>query len=107
SIVGFLSLPAVREPFEHLADIVRSGRTSLPGEGTVEPENPVWVEFAESMAPMMRGGAGPFLQLALAGFSGPVKVLDIASGHGLFGIAAAQQNPEATVTALDWASVLE
>ena len=40
SIVGFLSLPELRQPFEHLADIVRDGRTVLPGEGTVEPENP-------------------------------------------------------------------
>jgi hypothetical protein len=59
SIVRFLSLPALREPYEHLADIVRKGRTVLPGEGSVEPENPIWVEFAQSMAPMMAPMAGP------------------------------------------------
>ncbi len=36
-----------------------------------------------------------------------VKVLDIAAGHGLFGIAFAQQNPRVKVTAVDWANVLE
>src|SRR5262249_24254872 len=50
---GFLGLPVMREPFAHLAEIVRNGRTSLPGQGSVEPDNPVWVEFAHSMAPMM------------------------------------------------------
>jgi O-methyltransferase domain/Dimerisation domain len=106
SIVGFLSLPALREPYEHLADIVRTGRTVLPGEGTVEPENPVWVEFAQSMAPMMAPMAGPLGAIVLDGRSGPMRVLDIACGHGLFGIEVAKQNPQARVTGLDWAPVL-
>jgi len=106
SIVGFLSLPAVREPFEHLADIVRSGRTTLPGEGTVEPENPVWVQFAQSMAPMMAPLAGPLGAIVLEGRNGPMRVLDIAAGHGLFGIEIAKQNKQAHVTGLDWAPVL-
>jgi len=33
-------------------------------------------------------------------------VLDIAAGHGLYGIAVARKNPRAHVVALDWASVL-
>ncbi len=106
SIVGFLSLPALREPYEHLADIVRTGRTMLPGEGTVEPENPVWVEFAQSMAPMMAPMAGPLGAIVLEGRSGPMRVLDIACGHGLFGIEVAKQNPQAQVIGLDWAPVL-
>ncbi len=106
SIVRFLSLPDVRQPYEHLADIVRSGRTVLPGQGTVEPENPVWVEFAQSMAPMMAPLAGPLGVIALEGRTGPMRVLDIAAGHGLFGIEIAKQNPQAHVTGLDWAPVL-
>src|SRR6185312_11424092 len=39
--------------------------------------------------------------------SGPVRVLDIAAGHGLFGIEVAKQNPQARIIALDWAAVLE
>ena len=106
SIVGFLSLPMLREPFEHLADIVRNGRTVLPGEGSVEPENPIWVEFAQSMAPMMAPMAGPLGTIVLDGRAGPMRVLDIACGHGLFGIEIAKQNPQAHVTGLDWAPVL-
>jgi ubiquinone/menaquinone biosynthesis C-methylase UbiE len=35
------------------------------------------------------------------------KVLDIAAGHGVFGIAVAQHNPEAQIYAVDWPKVLE
>jgi 2-polyprenyl-3-methyl-5-hydroxy-6-metoxy-1,4-benzoquinol methylase len=35
-----------------------------------------------------------------------MRVLDIAAGHGLFGIEIAKQNPQAHVTGLDWAPVL-
>jgi 2-polyprenyl-3-methyl-5-hydroxy-6-metoxy-1,4-benzoquinol methylase len=107
SVSRFLSNPMMREPYEHLADIVRTGTTVLPGKGSVEPENPAWVEFAQSMAPMMAGLAGPLASFALEGRSGPMQVLDIAAGHGLFGIAVAKQNPQAHVTGLDWAPVLK
>jgi 2-polyprenyl-3-methyl-5-hydroxy-6-metoxy-1,4-benzoquinol methylase len=106
SIVRFLSLKELREPYEHLAEIVRKGRTVMAGEGTVEPENPVWVEFAQSMAPMMAPMAGPLGAIVLEGRTCPMRVLDIAAGHGLFGIEIAKQNPQARVTGLDWAPVL-
>jgi SAM-dependent methyltransferase len=106
SIVKFLTLPDVRHSYEHLAEVVRNGRTALPGQGTVEPENPVWVEFAQSMAPMMAPMAGPLGNVVLQGRTGPMRVLDIACGHGLFGIEIAKQNPQAHVTGLDWAPVL-
>jgi hypothetical protein len=107
SISKFLSAPQMREPYEHLADVVRSGHTTLPGEGSVEPDNPVWVEFAHSMAPMMAPMTAPLGGIVLEGLAGPVKVLDIAAGHGLFGIEVAKQHPQAHVTAVDWALVLD
>ena len=106
SVAHFLSRPEVTEPLAHLADVVRAGRTSLEGAGTVEPENPVWVEFAEKMAPMMGPMAGPLGAVVLEDHVGPMKVLDIAAGHGLFGIEIAKQNKQAHVTGLDWAPVL-
>lgn len=107
STAQFLGNPAMEEPFENLAEIVRTGRSSMPGDGTVEPENPIWVEFAHSMAPMMAAMTAPLGAVALEGISGPVRVLDIAAGHGLFGIEIARQNPQAQITGLDWAPVLE
>jgi hypothetical protein len=107
STARFLAHPAVFGPFHHLADVVRSGRTSLPGQGSVEPGNPVWVEFAHSMAPMMAPMSGPLGGIVLEGLAGPIRVLDIAAGHGLFGIEVAKQNPEARIVAVDWPAVLE
>jgi len=106
SIAQFLGNPAMREPYDRLAEIVRTGRTVLPGDGSVEPENPIWVQFAETMAPMMAPMVGPLGAVVLKGYAGPMRVLDIAAGHGLFGIEVAKQNPQAHVTGLDWAPVL-
>lgn len=100
----FIVSAEVMAPFGDLAQIVRTGRTTLPDQGTVSKENPVWIDFAEAMAPMQFMPAKEMAAI-LAG-EGEMKVLDIAAGHGLFGISIAQQNPKAHVTALDWANVL-
>ncbi len=101
----FILDPKLMAPFQDLAQIVRTGRTTLPDEGTVSYDNPIWVEFAEAMAPMQFGAA---LEIAsIIDGTGEMSVLDIAAGHGLFGIAIAQRNQQARVTALDWAHVLE
>jgi len=106
SVAHFLSRPEAVEPCARLADVVRKGRTSLEGAGTVEPENPIWVDFAEKMAPMMGPMAAPLGAVVLEGHNGAMRVLDIAAGHGLFGIEIAKQNRQAHVTGLDWAPVL-
>lgn len=107
SVARFMNNSSLLESHGRLAEIVRSGTTTLPGDGTVEPENPIWVDFAHSMAPMMAPMAAPLGMIALEGLSGPVRVLDIAAGHGLFGIEVAKQNPAAQIVALDWGKVLE
>jgi len=107
STIRFLNDPLMMAPYDHLAEIIRQGHTSLPGQGSVEPENPVWVEFAHSMAPMMAPLTEPLGRAVLDGHRGPMRVLDIAAGHGLFGIEIAKQNPDAEIVAIDWAAVLE
>src|SRR5512140_571734 len=59
------------------------------------------------MAPMMAPATGPLGTIATKGMSGPLKVLDIAAGHGLFGIEIAKQNPQARIVAVDWPQVLQ
>jgi len=107
SVAHFLTQSAIMQADGQLVEIVRTGRTHLPGQGTVEPDNPIWVVFAENMAPMMGPVAGPLAAAVLEGRTGPMRVLDIAAGHGLFGIEIAKQNPQAKVTGLDWAPVLQ
>ncbi len=107
STIRFLNDPRLMEPYDHLTEIVRDGLAASGGRATVEPENPIWVEFARSMAPMMAPAAGPLGKLVLNGDRGSMRVLDIAAGHGLFGIEVAKLNPRAEIVALDWAAVLE
>ncbi|HTB15773.1 MAG TPA: class I SAM-dependent methyltransferase [Bryobacteraceae bacterium] len=104
SATRFILDPKLMAPFASLTEIVKNGRTTLPEEGTVSYDNPIWVEFAEAMGPMQFMASQEIAGM-VAG-AGAQNVLDIAAGHGLFGIAIAQRNPEAKVTALDWANVL-
>lgn len=100
----FLLLPELKQNMDRVTEAVKLGRVPPSSENTVEGENPIWVEFARSMGPMIMPAAHGIADL-VAG-SGPLKVLDIAAGHGLFGITIAQRNPQAEITAADWPSVL-
>jgi SAM-dependent methyltransferase len=104
---SFLSSPVLVDAYRDMAAIVRKGGEVFSPHGTMEPEHPVWVEFARSMAPMMAMPAEAIAKLVGAPKGDTWKVLDIAAGHGLFGIAIARQNPNATIVAVDWAHVLE
>ncbi len=103
----FLVGPTLTASFQDLAETVRRGTTILDGLGSVSPENPVWVDFARGMAPMMMLPARMMADLLRFEANGGAKVLDIAAGHGVVGIALAQRNPQVEVTALDWPAVVE
>src|SRR5436190_9775593 len=103
----FLCAPELTDGVKDLAGAVRRGGTMLKDEGTVSYDNPVWVTFARAMAPMMAMPAQLIAKLVDPQGDRKLKVLDIAAGHGLFGLAFATNNPQAEITALDWAGVLE
>jgi len=103
----FLSSPMLTDGFKDVAAIVRKGGEVMSSHGTMEPNHPIWVEFAQAMAPMMAMPAELIAKLVGAPSGAGWQVLDIAAGHGLFGIAIARQNPNATIVAADWPAVLE
>ncbi|MFO0850128.1 MAG: methyltransferase [Gemmataceae bacterium] len=105
-VLEFLLSPPLLESFRSLTAAVRKGGTATSAEGTVSPDNPVWVAFARAMAPMMRLPAELLAGLVGGDRHRPLRVLDVAAGHGLFGLTVARHYPNATVTALDWAAVL-
>ena len=106
SVTAFLGSPDATEPFHRLASIVRVDGFRETG-ATLAPDHPAWALFARSMAPMMAAPARMLAKLA-AGFQpAPRRILDIACGHGLFGIEAAKMFPGSTVVAVDWIHVLE
>jgi 2-polyprenyl-3-methyl-5-hydroxy-6-metoxy-1,4-benzoquinol methylase len=87
-----------------LIEAVRRGGVGPNDTDIVSNENPAWVEFARSMMPMMIPAAHAIAERFAA--VEPIKVLDIAAGHGAFGIALARRNPHAEIVALDWKPVL-
>jgi len=101
----FLLNDSLRRRFLELSDAVRYGGAT--DRMALEPESSVWVDFARSMAPMMMMASQELSKLVIGKETGPLKVLDIAAGHGLFGIAVLRANPNAMVTAVDWKNVLE
>ncbi len=103
-MVQFLNAPSFWEAAIHLTETVRSGHTFL-GEGIAGDEAEEWVAFARHMQPMAAGPSQFIAQLVLAEHA-PKRVLDIAAGHGLYGIAVAERAPSAQVVAQDWPKVL-
>src|SRR3954467_13904238 len=105
TVTNFILSSHIREPFEKLTETVRNG--FYAADTAFEPDHPMWVEFARSMQPMMAMPAQLMAQLVDPAKDKPLRVLDIAAGHGLYGIAFAKQNPQVEVTAVDWPKVLE
>ena len=104
SIANFLASDHHRAAHRNITEAVRRGGCAV--NDPFEPDDPVWVLFARHMMPMMRMPSEN-LATALIKEAPARKVLDIAAGHGLYGIAVARHNPDAHIYALDWPKVLE
>ena len=103
SVANFFTHPAMMNKYRDVAALVRNGGAT---DHTLAPNDNVWVEFARSMAPMFAlpaSIAAPHVTTPGV----PAKVLDIAAGHGLFGIHVALHNPAAEITFQDWDNVLD
>jgi 2-polyprenyl-3-methyl-5-hydroxy-6-metoxy-1,4-benzoquinol methylase len=103
----FIASDKLTENFRNLAEVVRKGGTRDAEGGTVAPDNPIWVKFARGMAAMMALPAQLLAKLVDPAGDSKLKILDIAAGHGLYGIEFAKNNPQVSVVALDWTAVLE
>ena len=103
--IEFMCSPMLTEGSKHIAEAVRRGGTVMENDGTIGAENPVWVKFARGMAPLMFMPAQMIAKLVDPNADQKLKILDVAAGHGMFGIAFATANKQAEVTALDWKAV--
>ena len=111
-VVNFLLDPFFIRDIGDVARAVRKGGVATSVEGSDVPGHPMWVTFAQSMTGLNRMPAGLLADVVCAdltdsGAGGQVKVLDIAAGSGIFGIALAEKHPQAEITAVDWPNVLE
>jgi len=106
TVTEFILSPHIIDNFDHLTEAVKKGGTAGETEA-LAPEHPMWVRFARAMAPMMAMPSQLVAKLADPNADKKLKILDIAAGHGLYGLAFAKQNPQAEITAVDWPNVLE
>jgi ubiquinone/menaquinone biosynthesis C-methylase UbiE len=106
SAAEFVAAPELSLHFTRVADAVRKGGTVIPDEGSLAPEHPMWVQFARAMGPLAAFQAELVANVLEADTAPAWKVLDVAAGHGAFGIALAKRNPRAEIVALDWPNVL-
>jgi ubiquinone/menaquinone biosynthesis C-methylase UbiE len=89
-----------------LSDIVRTGKPAMAVNAETDGAR-FFAEFVEALFPLNYAAAralGEHLQISKA--SGPVNVLDLAAGSGVWGIALAQQSSQVQMTAVDWPEVL-
>ena len=107
TMIHFLASPDLRKSFATLAEAVRKGGAATDTGDNTKPHDEFWVNFARSMAPLTVPNAEFIAGLTGPAEGKPCKVLDIAAGHGMFGITVARRNPKAQIVALDWPAVLE
>jgi len=102
SAARFLNHSMHHKAAADVAQVVRQGTTLLNGREYLDIENQVWVDFAQGMMPMMF----PAAQFMATQLTAPMRLLDIAAGHGIFGVMAAAAHPGLEVDAMDWPAVL-
>jgi hypothetical protein len=106
SVIDFLAAPEMMQLYlEDPAAFVRNGGSI--GLANLAPDHPLWVKFARAMVPFMAPVAQGIATEVARWPSPPRKVLDVAAGHGVFGIAIGKAVPGARIVALDWRPVLE
>jgi 2-polyprenyl-3-methyl-5-hydroxy-6-metoxy-1,4-benzoquinol methylase len=105
-MLEFLHTDTLRKGYANLAAAVRKGGTVVSDAGLADPEHPDWVRFAKAMVPMMAMPAQLSAQLVPGPVDRKLKVLDIAAGHGMYGIEVGKRFPRAEIIGLDWAKVL-
>jgi ubiquinone/menaquinone biosynthesis C-methylase UbiE len=106
AMANFLAHPMTRANFDDIAAVVRKGGT-VGQHNALEPEHPIWEEFARSMAGMASMFAVEAVERVREMIpGGPAKILDLAAGHGMYGLSFAKAFPNAKVVGQDWDNVL-
>lgn len=98
SAIKFLASDAYVKAFSDLLHSVRRGRA--------RSSKTIWLDYARLMSPLAPHVAEFMAGALKVDCAGPIRVLDVAAGHGLYGIAIARCNPEADIYALDAVEVL-
>jgi len=99
-------LPVLISRWLRLTDIVRDGRPPVAVNQETEGTE-FFSQLVETIIPMSYAGAqklGDHLKVSKA--REQIRVIDLAAGSGIWGIAVAQKSPQVRVTAVDWAGMI-
>ena len=90
-----------------LTEVVRTGRPATKVNEQKQGAE-FFAEFVESIFPLSFPAANALgAHLRIAKTKGPISVLDIGAGSGVWGIALAKQSPHVRIHAVDWPQVLK
>jgi len=97
----------LRDNWDHLAEVVRSGRSRHSAEAE-EDRGAFFSEFVGSLYGMNAPAAEAVARfLSSPEPPSPCCVLDVGAGSGVWGLALAKSVPHAKVTVADWPAVIE
>jgi ubiquinone/menaquinone biosynthesis C-methylase UbiE len=108
TVAGFFSsiLPQLNSRWLRLSDAVRDGRPVVAVNEETEGTE-FFSQLVENIIPMSYPGAqklGDHLKVAKT--KDQLRVLDLAAGSGIWGIALAERSPRVRVAAVDWAGMI-
>ncbi|MEO8606179.1 MAG: class I SAM-dependent methyltransferase, partial [bacterium] len=107
-VAGFTRVTLSPQLWQGVGKLTETVRSGHPPESMVDvPDHPFWETFSEASERISDFGASAVAdQLGLAA-DAPAQILDVAAGSGVYGFSALQRLPNAHLTSLDWANVLE
>ena len=108
TLSGFFEtiLPRHASKWLQISEVARTGRpVTAVNEETEGTE--FFSQLVENIIPMSYGGAQKLADhLKVAKTKDELRVLDLAAGSGIWGIALAEKSPRVRVAAIDWAGMI-
>jgi ubiquinone/menaquinone biosynthesis C-methylase UbiE len=108
TLAGFFGsiLPVMISRWLRLADILRDGRPAVAVNQETEGTE-FFSQLVETIIPMSYAAAHKLAEhLNVAKMKDELRVIDLAAGSGIWGIALAQKSPRMRVTAVDWPGMI-
>jgi ubiquinone/menaquinone biosynthesis C-methylase UbiE len=108
TLAGFFGsiLPVMASRWLRLTEIVRDGRPAVAVNQETEGTE-FFSQLVETIIPMSYPGARKLADhLKVANAKKQVRVIDLAAGSGIWGIAVAHKSPQVRVTAVDWPGMI-
>jgi SAM-dependent methyltransferase len=108
TLAGFFGaiLPVMISRWLRLTDVVRNGQPAVAVNQETEGTE-FFSQLVETIIPMSYPSAQKLANhLNISKAKDGLRVIDLAAGSGIWGIALAQESPRVRVTAVDWAGMI-